>query len=222
VDAAFAKQPTARARLDSLRQQMRAGTIQREQMMQESQRIHGAVGVDARVAGACLRRGQQGAPNAGQPGRDAPGGAAQAQQAPGQGGAPQGGQAAQGGRTFFQGQAGGMGGGTGGRGGRTGLVFVAKNGTYEPRMVRLGASDFDYTEVLSGIEEGESVALLAVVAMQAERDQRNQEMRNRMGGPIPGMGGGGQRPAGGGPGGGAGGAAPRPGAGGGPGGGGGR
>ena len=219
VDAAFAKQPAARAQLDSLRQRMRSGTIQREQMMQASQRIYGSVGVDARVAGACMRRGQQGGPNGGQPGQGAPGGAAQAQQAPGQGGPAQGGQAAQGGRTFFQGQGGGMGGGMGGRGGRTGLVFVAKNGTYEPRMVRLGASDFDYTEVLSGVEEGESVALLAVVAMQAERDQRNQEMRNRMGGPIPGMGGGGgQRPAGGGPGGAGG--APRAGAAGGPGGGG--
>src|SRR5688500_5760375 len=196
-------------------------------MMQESQRIYGSVGVDGRVAGACMRRGGQGGPNGGQPGQGAPAGAAQAQQAPGQGGPAQGGQAAQGGRNFFQGQGGGMGGGMGGRGGRTGLVFVAKNGTYEPRMVRLGASDFDYTEVLSGIEESESVALLAVVAMQAERDQRNQEMRNRMGGPIPGMGGGGgQRPAGGGgPGGGGaggagGGGAPRAGAAGGPGGGG--
>ena len=230
VDAAFAKQPAARARLDSLRAQMRSGAIQREQMMQESQRVYGTVGVDARVAGACMRRGQQGGPNGGQPGQGAPGGAAPAQRAPGQGGPAQGGQAGAEGRTFFQGQAGGMGGGMGGRGGRTGLVFVAKNGTYEPRMVRLGASDFDYTEVLSGVEEGESVALLAVVAMQAERDERNEQMRSRMGGPIPGMGGGGQRPAGGGgagqrPAGGggpAGGGAARPPAGGGPGGGGGR
>jgi HlyD family secretion protein len=57
--------------------------------------------------------------------------------------------------------------------------------------VRLGASDFDYTEVVSGLEEGESVALLAVAAMQAQRDERNEQMRSRMGGPLPGVGGGG-------------------------------
>jgi hypothetical protein len=59
--------------------------------------------------------------------------------------------------------------------------------------VRTGVSDFDYTEVLSGLKEGEQVALLAEAAMQAKRDQQNEQIRSRAGG-VPGMQ---QQPAGG-------------------------
>jgi hypothetical protein len=39
---------------------------------------------------------------------------------------------------------------------RTGLVFVKKgDDSWEPRVVRLGTADYDYTEVVSGLEEGE-------------------------------------------------------------------
>jgi HlyD family secretion protein len=68
---------------------------------------------------------------------------------------------------------------------RPSLVFVAENGTYVPRIVRLGVGNFDYTEVVSGIKEGEQVALLAAAAMQARREEQNNRMRN-MGG-LPGM-----------------------------------
>jgi len=97
-----------------------------------------------------------------------------------------------------------------GRSIRSGLVFVAKGKTYEPRMVMLGAANFDYTEVVSGVEEGEQVALLASLSLQAQRQQQNDRMRQSMGGGVPGMqqggniggqpgggGGGGQRPGGG-------------------------
>ena len=92
-----------------------------------------------------------------------------------------------------------------------GLVFVADSAhkTYHPRVVMLGASNFDYTEVVTGLKEGERVALLASLALQAQRQQQNDRMRQGMGVPglTPNAGGGG---AGGRPGGAAGGGgAPR-------------
>ena len=86
---------------------------------------------------------------------------------------------------------------------RPGLVFVAEGNTYKPRVVMLGAGNYDYTEVVSGLQEGERVALLASLAVQAQREQQNERFRRGMGG-IPGMqqgggpGGGGQRGGGGG------------------------
>ncbi len=95
---------------------------------------------------------------------------------------------------------------------RTALVFVQiGEGKYEPRLVKLGASNYDYSEVLSGLREGDKVATLAVAALQAKRDQANDRFRGMAGGGVPGMqrapaaGAGGGAPAGGAPGGGGGG-----------------
>ena len=98
---------------------------------------------------------------------------------------------------------------------RTGLVFVQKaDSSWEPRMVRLGVANFDYTEVLEGLKEGENVALLSAAAMQAQRQQAQDRARQMMGGgnPLGGATSGGRGGAGGGPGGGvpAGGATARP------------
>jgi hypothetical protein len=85
---------------------------------------------------------------------------------------------------------------------RPSLVFVAENGIYKPRIIRLGVANFDYTEVLGGLKEGEQVALLAAAAMQAKREEQNNRIRS-MGGvpgmsqPRPGGAGGGARPSGG-------------------------
>ena len=87
---------------------------------------------------------------------------------------------------------------------RSGLVFVQNaTGGYEPRVVRLGPSNYDYSEVLSGVAEGETVATLAVAALQAKRDAANDRQRAQQGGGVPGMARG--APAGGGGGGGRGG-----------------
>ena len=87
---------------------------------------------------------------------------------------------------------------------RTGLVFVVNAaGGYEPRVLRLGASNYDYSEVISGVAEGETVATLAVASLQAKRDAANDRMRQMQGGAVPGMNAGGGR--GGPPGGGGGG-----------------
>ena len=101
-----------------------------------------------------------------------------------------------------QGGAGFAGAGGGGGGGRGGMqvVFVKKDGKYTPRPVRLGISDFDYTEVLSGVTQGEQVALLGAALLQAQREQQQQRIRAGTGGGLQQ-----QTPAGGGTGGGGGG-----------------
>jgi HlyD family secretion protein len=62
------------------------------------------------------------------------------------------------------------------------VVKTAKG--YEPRVVRLGISDFEYTEVLSGLEAGDQVILLGAVEQQAQRDEMKNRMRQRTGGGI--------------------------------------
>ncbi|HET9454399.1 MAG TPA: efflux RND transporter periplasmic adaptor subunit [Gemmatimonadaceae bacterium] len=200
VTAAMQKKPAEAKKLDGLRDRMRSGELDRAAMREESQKIYAALGVDARIAGACrMREGRggqasQGAPNAGL--TAPPGGqpAANARRADASQGATQ-----------PQLQIGNAERGRGGRSIRSGLVFVAKGKTFEPRMVMLGAGNFDYTEVISGLQEGEEVAMLAALSLQAQRQQTNDRIRQNMGGGVPGMsapgGGGGaqggQRPGGG-------------------------
>ena len=207
VKTAMEKKPNEVKKLDGLRERMRNGEIDRQAMMQESQAIYSALGVDGRVAMACRRReqGGQGGPNrgGGQPAAAAP---TQTTGAPGA--APVTRNVADTGRSGAapQLQIGGDRGGSGQRV-RPGVVFVKKGTTFEPRMVMLGAANFDYTEIVSGLQEGEEVALLAALSLQAQRQQQNDRMRQNMGGGVPGMSqggggpggaGGGQRPQGGG------------------------
>ena len=104
-------------------------------------------------------------------------------------------------------------GGAGGRGqggamgqSRAQVAFVKTERGLEPRVVRLGLSDFDYAQVVDGLKEGEQVVLLGVAEAQAMRAQNQSRLRERMGSGVPGVpgagGGGGGRGAGGGGGGG--------------------
>jgi HlyD family secretion protein len=86
---------------------------------------------------------------------------------------------------------------------RPGLVLVAQNGTWEPRRVMLGIGNYDATEVVSGLQEGDRVALVAEIRVQAARDSSLNRLQSRGG--LPGIGGG-NRGGGGGAGGGRGGA----------------
>ena len=73
-----------------------------------------------------------------------------------------------------------MGGARRGNGGTPAIVFVAKTDVdFEPRVVLMGVSDYDYTEIIRGLEEGERVALLAAVALQAQRQQMQDAIRSR-------------------------------------------
>lgn len=88
----------------------------------------------------------------------------------------QGGDAGAGG---FQ-RGGQSGGGAAQRGmGRRGMVFIVNNGKYTPKVVRLGVSNYDVSEVLSGLSQGDSVAILNVAAMQAQQQADLDRIRNR-------------------------------------------
>jgi HlyD family secretion protein len=86
------------------------------------------------------------------------------------------------------------------------VVFVAAaDGTFAARRVTLGLNDFDYTEVVRGLEEGEKVVMISVARLQQQQQEFLNRMRERSTGqgPIatpsgPGMGGPGGGPGGGG------------------------
>lgn len=99
-------------------------------------------------------------------------------------------------------------GAAGGGGGGGMIAFVKKGDTYSPRAIRVGISDFDYTEVVSGIQQGEQVALLGAAVLQAQREALQARVRAGTGGGLqtntPAAGGAGAGGAGGGRGGGGG------------------
>jgi HlyD family secretion protein len=160
ITATLAKHPEVQKQLQDLRAKMMNGELDRQAMQAESQKIYSAAGVDGQVARACnFKQRQQGG-----------GGQTSAQSGGSQGG-------------FQSGQAGA---GAGQRaGGRRGMVFVVKNGKYTPKVVRLGISNYDVSEVLSGLNEGDSVAILNVAAMQARQQADLDQIRNRAG--VPGL-----------------------------------
>jgi HlyD family secretion protein len=132
----------------------------------------------------------------------------------GAGGGPggSGGQAG-GGRGNWRGQRGARGGGggfavgdstrTSARGrGLAMIAFVKKGQGLELRTVRVGLSDFDYAEVLGGLQEGDQVAMLSVALLEAQRAESINQIRQRVSGVAGGVGGGGGGGRGGGGGGG--------------------
>jgi HlyD family secretion protein len=218
VTDAMKKKPAVAKKLDDIREKMRSPDADRRALMGQMAPIYAELGVDSRIAGACRRRegGSGGGGMSG--GRGGAGGGAA--MAGGSGGARAGGARAGGARAGGA-QAPGAAGGLGDQAGRavegpkgpgmrsrsrTGLVFVQKaDSTWEPRMVRLGVANYDYTEVLDGLKEGEHVALLSAAAMQAQRQAATDRARQMMSGNSP-LGGGAAGPGGGGrPGGGGGG-----------------
>jgi HlyD family secretion protein len=173
------------------------GSPEMQAINEQMRAIYTTLNLDARTAGACARR---------------------------QAGAAAGTQANAGGSARPQSQ-----GGQGGQGAltpspemtsrpvrqRTGLVFVSDSAKthFAPRIVQLGQGNLDYTEVMSGLKEGERVVMLGALALQAQRQAQQDRLRQNaspLGGqaaPGPGPGGGGPRGGGGGggPGGGGGG-----------------
>ncbi|MEO8193471.1 MAG: efflux RND transporter periplasmic adaptor subunit, partial [Gemmatimonadales bacterium] len=166
VTATLAKHPEVQTKITDLRTKMMNGEIDRQAMQAETQKIYSAAGVDGQIARACSfkERSQSGAQKA-QSGN--------AQSATAQNGTAQ------------QGGGQGAGQGAGAARGRRGMVFVVKNGKYTPKVVRLGISNYDVSEVLSGLAEGDSVAILNVAAMQARQQAELDQVRNRGG--VPGL-----------------------------------
>jgi HlyD family secretion protein len=75
--------------------------------------------------------------------------------------------------------------------GQTQIAFLSTPRGFEPRLVRLGVSDYDYAEVLDGLHEGDQVALVSVAEVQAKRQQDIDRTRQRMNTGMPGVPGGG-------------------------------
>ncbi len=159
VSDAMAAKPDVAAQLAGLRQKMQRGEIDMAALREESQKLYAALGVEPMVARACQQRG--GATNGGAAtGRAAQGGAAVPQA---QGEFPM---------RYRS---------------RPGVVFVKESAGFEARVVRLGLGNFDYTEVLSGLKEGDEVALLGAAAIQVARDSSAARFRQMTGGGVPGM-----------------------------------
>ena len=172
VQAALDKKPQLRARLDSLRMARLTSAVADPAPIREQMRaVYAELGVDGRVAMACMRARRGTSDSSG------------AQRPTMSGEAPR----------------------SPNGGGRRGLVFVAKGSTFEPRIVTLGIANYDYTEVRSGLTEGEQVAIITAAALQQRRQQQLERFRGMTGGGVPGM----QRQQGGGASGGGGGGAPR-------------
>jgi hypothetical protein len=197
VRDAFAKAPSAQTTLQGLRGRMQGGEIDQVRTREISDSIYKAAGLDGMVARACQARE-----------RAAQGGTRGGGEASGPTATTNPGTASEGGRSGRGGRGGGR------RGGnnfaslaagvdvpvsqarravpaRAALVYVAAGSTFVPRVIRAGMSDLDYTEVVSGLEEGEQVVLLSALSMQARRDSAMQRMRDRSGGGMPGAPGGG-------------------------------
>ena len=87
---------------------------------------------------------------------------------------------------FMRGQGrGGMGGPGGVPGQHMGLVFVAQNGTFVPRLVVLGIGNYDVTEVISGLKEGEQVAIVTTAMLMQAQQERMKRIQGFMS--LPGM-----------------------------------
>jgi HlyD family secretion protein len=218
IMAAIDKKPAEKKKLDDLSAKMRTPDADRRALMGEQQTIYKAIGVDPMKAGACRRLANGGGNGTnGRGGNNGGGGGSNAASA----NTPRGGntgnaQRAPGAQTPGQLTPSGDF-GSQPRRPRSGLVFVAtdtSNKNFAPRVVQLGQGNFDFTEVISGLKEGDRVVLLSALQMQANRQAQNDRTRQNMG--VPGL-----NPNAGPGGGGPGGGPPRGGGGGNPGGGGG-
>jgi HlyD family secretion protein len=98
----------------------------------------------------------------------------------GGGGSARGGAGAQGGGGFG-GQAGGSSTASeygAGSTRHTGLVFLAQNGTFVPRVISLGVANYDVTEVRSGLAEGDQVALVTTAMLLQAQTARQQRIKS--------------------------------------------
>jgi HlyD family secretion protein len=169
VTATLAKHPETQKQIADLRTRMQSGELDRQAMQAESQKIYAAVGLDPQVTRACNFKQRQAQGGGGFAG--GAGGAAANPLTAGNGATAD--------------PTGAFIGSSGQARARRGLVFTVKAGKYTPKVVRLGVANFDVSEVLSGLSEGDSVAILNVAVLQAQQQADMNQIRNRAG--VPGM-----------------------------------
>jgi hypothetical protein len=165
----------------------RGGNPEMRAINDQLRAIYEPLGIDSRQAGQCARRAQGG--------QQANGGAGNGRQANGPTGPQARGLAP---NTEFTPRPVRQ---------RQGLVFVSDSSktVFHPRIVMLGQANLDYTEVISGLKEGERVVMLGALALQAQRQQQQDRARQNAS-PLGGQQGPGGPGGGGPPGGGGGGA----------------
>lgn len=89
-------------------------------------------------------------------------------------------------------------GGRGGGGARAGggndfqfggnyIVFVNRGGQPTPVMIRTGLTDLDYSEVVTGLSESDSVLVLPSASLVQQQEEFRNRMTNMSGGAMPGM-----------------------------------
>lgn len=66
------------------------------------------------------------------------------------------------------------------------FVVIREGNGYAIRRVKTGLSDYDYTEIQSGLDAGQPVVLLSAVELQQQRTEMQSRIRQRVGG-VPGM-----------------------------------
>jgi HlyD family secretion protein len=76
-----------------------------------------------------------------------------------------------------------------GQGGGTGVVFKLVGDEVVPTRVTLGVSNWDHTQVVSGLKEGDTVIILPSASLLRQQEEFRNRMRGVSG--VPGMGGGG-------------------------------
>ncbi len=62
---------------------------------------------------------------------------------------------------------------------------MGANGTPEPRLVQMGLGDWDNTEIVSGVEEGDQLVIVTAAHIQAQQAAFLEQVRGRMGGQNP-------------------------------------
>jgi HlyD family secretion protein len=161
------------------------GSPEMQAINEQMRAIYTALSLDQRTAGSCARRAQGGAAS-----QFAGAGATRGQT---------GGRGGQGGALTPSPELGGR-----PARARSGLVFVSDSSktVFHPRIVQLGQGNLDFTEVQTGLKEGERVVMLGALALQAQRQQQQDRLRQNaspLGGQTaPGPGGGPGGPGGGG------------------------
>jgi len=66
------------------------------------------------------------------------------------------------------------------------IVFVKRNGAAEPVPIRTGLTDLDYSEVLSGLTDGDTVLVLPSASLLASQREFQERVADRVGG-LPGV-----------------------------------